>query len=290
MARDWSYDREGDHEGGGKERWLVTYADLITLLMVFFLVMYALAPKGVNENFEKLKSSLSTSLKKTTNPKIGEKDAYTAVGVKEDKKLKATSDEVVESIVTNDPKGNSDVKVHVDERGLIVSLIDTSFFDPGKAVLKPSAVKLLKGMAPSFLKQTNEVRVEGHTDNVPMHSAQFASNWELSAARAAAVVRFLNGQGVVSARLSAVGFADTKPLQSNGTPEGRKRNRRVEIVLVRNPEPKHVSGSLPEGGDAKPAGKNAPKPIEAGTTGNPFSGGATKNPFGGAGFKNPFGK
>ena len=111
MGRDWSYDREGDHEAAGKERWLITYADLVTLLMVFFVVLYALAPKGVNENFEKLKASLSTSLKKTTNPKVGEKDAYTATGVKENKKLQATADSVVESIVTNDPKGNREYVV-----------------------------------------------------------------------------------------------------------------------------------------------------------------------------------
>jgi chemotaxis protein MotB len=283
MGRDWSYDREGDHEGGGKERWLVTYADLITLMMVFFLVMYALAPKGVNENFEKLKASLSTSLKKTTNPKIGEKDAYVSVGTKQDKELRATQEQVVDTIVTQDPKGNRDVKVEVDERGLVVSLIDTSFFDPGSATLKPNAVKLLRGMAAAFLKQTNEVRVEGHTDNVPIHTAQFASNWELSASRAAAVVRLLNAQGVVSSRLSAVGYAETKPLQSNGTPEGRKRNRRVEIVLVRAPEATHKDGKL---ADSKPDATPAP----AKQPDQPFKSNGMANPFEKGGFKNPFSK
>lgn len=283
MARDWSYDREGDHEGGGKERWLITYADLMTLMMVFFVVMYALAPKGVNENFEKLKASLSTSLKKTTNPKVGEQNAYTAVGTKEDKKLKATAETVVDTIVTHDPKGNKDVKVEVDERGLVVSLIDTSFFDPGSAKLKPQAASLLKGMAAGFKKLPNDIRVEGHTDNLPINTPAFPSNWELSSARAASVVRFLDLQGGLSAaRLQAVGYADNKPIASNGTGDGRKRNRRVEIILVRTPEYKPVKGAV--NGGATPGAVEAPvapTPAEPQrqTPVNPFDRGGFPNPF-----------
>jgi chemotaxis protein MotB len=280
MGRDWSYDREGDHEGGGKERWLITYADLVTLLMVFFVVMYALAPKGVNENFEKLKASLSTSLKKTNNPKVGEKNAYTAIGTKEDKKLRATASSVVESIVTNDPKGNRDVKVEVDERGLVVSLIDTSFFDPGSANLKPAAMRVLQGMAASFKKTDNEIRIEGHTDNIPIRSSKFPSNWELSSARASAVVRFLDEKGgLPSSRFSAVGYADIKPLASNGSPEGRKRNRRVEIVLVRMPDPKAVKGGVAPADAPKPAPVEAQQPVAPTQPANPFERNAFPNPF-----------
>jgi chemotaxis protein MotB len=168
-----------------------------------------------------------------------------------------------------------------------VSLIDTSFFDPGSATLKPSAVKLLRGMAPSFLKQSNEIRVEGHTDNVPCHSRAFPSNWELSATRAAAVVRFFSQQGIAKSRLSAVGYADTKAITTNGTPDGRKRNRRVEIVLVRMPDAQKVKGSIGGASDTapKPAAADAAGAVTAPPQRKGFS-----NPFEKGGFKNPFGQ
>src|SRR5690606_4855846 len=116
--------------------------------------------------FDKLKSSLSETLKKTTEGQGGPNQSHVAVGSKEDRQMKATAESVVEAVVATDPK--SEVKVDIDERGVVVSLIDTSFFASGSATLKPNARELLKKMAASFKGLPNDVRIEGHTDNVPI--------------------------------------------------------------------------------------------------------------------------
>lgn len=231
MGRDWSHD---DHEeGGSRERWLVTYADLVTLLLVFFIVMYALSSRISIENFEDLSKSLQASMKKTATPKPGEKPGFLPTDSKETRTFKANATKVIEAVVEANIK--SDVKVDVDQRGMVVSLIDTSFFESGAAVLKPEAAPLLKKIAQSFKGLPNTIRVEGHTDNIPINTRQFPSNWELSSARATAVVRFLSKQaGVPEHRMSAVAYADHKPVASNGTWAGRKRNRRVDIIIERS--------------------------------------------------------
>jgi chemotaxis protein MotB len=263
--KEWLYDRDG--EGNSRERWLVTYADLITLLLVFFIVMYALSSRISGEKFDQLASSLATSMKKSRTPKPSDKTAFSKDLSKEQRQFKATADAVVESLVKTDPK--SDVKIDIDERGLVVSLIDTSFFDPGSAVLKPSAHKTLLAVTKPFLKLKNDLRVEGHTDSTPIHSAKFPTNWELSTSRAASVVRFLiEGTHISSTRVSAAGFADNKPVASNGTAEGRKRNRRVEIIVLKPQEDQPIGAGLSAPASAAPA-TPPPAPRQKGFP-NPF--------------------
>lgn len=232
MGREWLYDSRDDGDGGGRERWLVTYADMITLLLVFFIVMYALSSRISGEKFDALASSLSTSIKKTATPKPSDKYAFQKDDSKQTRKFKATADAVLESIVKTDPK--SDVKIDIDQRGLVVSLIDTSFFDSGSATIKPGGAKMLKKVAANFKALPNDIRIEGYTDNRPIHSARFPSNWELSAGRATSVARFMIDKVRVPAHRVSVGaFADNKPVASNGTADGRKRNRRVDIIILK---------------------------------------------------------
>lgn len=263
--KEWLYDRDG--EGNSRERWLVTYADLITLLLVFFIVMYALSSRISGEKFDQLASSLATSMKKSRTPKPSDKTAFSKDLSKEQRQFKATADAVVESLVKTDPK--SDVKIDIDERGLVVSLIDTSFFDAGSASLKPGAGKTLLAVTKPFIKLKNDIRVEGHTDSTPIHSVKFPTNWELSTSRASSVVRFLIEQTHISAtRVSAAGFADNKPVASNGTAEGRKRNRRVEIIVLKPQEDQPLGAGLPMQPSAAPA-TAAPPPRQKGFP-NPF--------------------
>jgi chemotaxis protein MotB len=129
------------------------------------------------------------------------------------------------------------VETTIDERGLVVRVLtDDLLFDSGKAVLKPSAQPILASVA-AFIRTsqrvTNDVRVEGNTDDVPISTAAFRSNWELSAARATAVLESLLHNGIAAHRLSATAYADQRPLATNASARGRSANRRVELVVLR---------------------------------------------------------
>lgn len=277
MAREWLHDREDGAAGesGGRERWLVTYADLITLLLVFFIVMYASSSRISGEKFDALASSLATSIKKTEKPKVSDKHAFAPDDSKQTRKFKATADSVIQSIVKTDPKSN--VKIDIDERGMVVSLVDTSFFDSGSAKLKPAGQKVLNKVAANFKGLPNEIRVEGHTDSIPIRGGRFASNWELSSARATAVARYMIDHVRLPAhRMSVAAFAENKPVASNGMAEGRKRNRRVDIVILKQEEASPIGAGLPmQVTPSKPAA--APKRGRAEPTAAPKRGFA--NPF-----------
>jgi len=125
------------------------------------------------------------------------------------------------------------VSMDIDERGLIVSLNDTILFDPGKADIISDALNELITVGQALNTVNNYIRVEGHTDNVPISNAQFPSNWELSAVRATTVVRiFVENANIPPEKLSAVGYGEYKPVADNTTPEGRSKNRRVDIILL----------------------------------------------------------
>lgn len=274
MGREWFHDR--DEEGGrSKERWLITYADLITLLLVFFIVMYALSARINMTSFEEVSHSLAAALKRPS-PKPGDKFAYSQDDSKQTRRFKADADAVVKALIKTDPK--SKVKIDIDQRGLIVSLIDTSFFDPGSATLKPTAYTLLERMASNFRTLPNEIRVEGHTDSIPIHTARFPSNWDLSAARAVSVVRFLTAHcGIPAGRLYAVGYGANMPVATNATAQGRERNRRVDIIVERaHDENPALHGIAGNGVAATPAPHPAATPAPA----NPFANGFN-NPFAG---------
>ena len=128
------------------------------------------------------------------------------------------------------------VQTTISRRGLVVRVLtDKVLFDSGQATLKPEGLPLLGEVANLLNLATNhQIAVEGHTDSVPIASAQYPSNWELSTARATTVVRYFISRGVTASRLSAAGYADLHPIASNATDHGRQLNRRVEIVLLRN--------------------------------------------------------
>jgi chemotaxis protein MotB len=127
----------------------------------------------------------------------------------------------------------SKVSLEITRRGLIVSLKEAGFFDSGKATIKPEAYELINTIAEVVTQYNNPMRFEGHTDNIPISSAQFPSNWELSTTRATMAVKYLlNNFDVDSNKISATGYAEFRPLADNATPEGRARNRRVDLVML----------------------------------------------------------
>lgn len=265
--------RRGDHhaEEHADERWLLTYSDMITLLMALFIVLWSMSTVNTSK-FEELKKSLQNAFSgqvlagspsilvgesaiiddgspRNESSSAAESDPAGRGGLfpeleqqlrneqrtRETESLRRAQEAIQTYAVTH---GIADiVQSSIDERGLVIRLLtDRVLFDSGRAVLKPEASPLLDHVATIVEKKaiaTNAIRVEGNTDSVPIATAQFPSNWELSAARAAAVLQHLRRRGVADARLSLAGYADRHPIAPNETAAGRARNRRVEIVVLR---------------------------------------------------------
>jgi len=251
-----------EHEEHIDERWLLTYADMITLLMALFIVLFSISSVNKSE-YEVLQRTLSDAFSGKVFPggkgikEAGGSDANaTSVGSspnaasirpneeggpgnqavkaeaeqKQFERLKAAVDAAI-----RDKGMDGKVRAKVSDRGLEVRLLtDDLLFDSGSAVPKVAGADLLLDIG-QILKvdKDHPVLVEGHTDDVPIASAQFPTNWELSAARATGVVRVLAGGGITPKRLTAQGRADLDAIASNGTLGGRAMNRRVEILLPR---------------------------------------------------------
>jgi chemotaxis protein MotB len=228
------------HDSGGSLRWLLTYADMITLLMAFFIMMYSMSVINISKFHNvaiairsgfggvmpgQSRSILSTDGQISFKPSPLAGDT-TGVAWQVVKPLQA--------YINQTPSAKKTVRVYVDRRGLVVSLrSDKVLFDPGRAEIKAQAYPIMTRIAGVIRSVANEVRVEGHTCNLPTKSVLFASNWELSTTRATNVVRYMiDKQGIPAARLSAAGYADTRPLGPNDTEEHRRRNRRVDFVIL----------------------------------------------------------
>ncbi|MDI3257875.1 MAG: OmpA family protein [Kyrpidia sp.] len=236
-----------------QERWLITYSDLITLLMIFFVVMYTMSKVDMYK-FINLSASLSQALYNqnqiqlkglgTTGliaapPSAGPPSSAppspdylkTPEQVAEERQLAQIKLQLESFIQQQGVAGQ--VVVQDKPRGLLISLRDVILFDTGRADLKPEARKLLDGILPFLTKVDNPLEIEGHTDNRPIHTAQFPSNWELSTARALTVLEYLQSKGVDPHRLSATGYGEWRPVASNDDPAGQALNRRVNITIER---------------------------------------------------------
>jgi chemotaxis protein MotB len=223
------------------ERWLLTYSDLITLLMIFFVVMYA-SSNVDTKKYQQISDSFRLALGSGASPSgtnILTSDTPVTLDV-EAEKIKAAAETTklneVKQKVDTFLKGNQmegSVSTNIEDRGLVISLKDTVIFDNGKADIKPEIKPRLIELGKFLNQLDNFVRVEGHTDSVAMHSYQFDTNWELSAVRATNVIKMLIAESaVVPKRLSAVGYGEFRPVGDNSTEVGRTRNRRVDIIIM----------------------------------------------------------
>lgn len=263
MSRRRGRRREEDSEN--HDRWLITYSDLITLLMIFFVIMYAMSKVDVakfmtltqslaaalhNEQQIPLKNLGSTGLVVPANPtNQGDKTQHpippsSVAQTQNDKALDNLFNQVKSYIATHNLNGN--VTIVNQQRGVQITLRDVVLFNTGQATLLPQAQKLLQGLVPFFQSLNNPVVIEGYTDNVPIDTPQFPSNWELSSARAINVVRFLVSQGISPPRLSGVGYGQYHPVVPNTSAANRAINRRINIVILRtaqNTQPVNATGS-----------------------------------------------
>ena len=241
------------------ERWLVSYADFMTLLFATFVVLYALAQIDIKE-FDKLEESIKAAFNNTLpidggqNVMDGNGENILSQGASMDnnaiippmmeylslKYEKGSMEDIKKQIEKELKNGNiQGVSANVTDRGLVITLNDINiFFKSGSAQLTPTAQKTIDTLGAMIKKKFNNhlIRIEGHTDNLPNNpNSIYPSNWELSSARSSAVARFLISRHSIKSNLfTVVGYGDTKPIDTNATPQGREKNRRIEIVILKN--------------------------------------------------------
>ncbi len=276
--------REEDHDN--HERWMVSYADFITLLFAFFVVMYALS--SVNEGkyrvlsdsmvtaFRNVNINTSSQIPLMTIPPIQIQKstavrAQEAARQKQRDKMRNVAKDIMEVMAPLIEQGK--VRVIETSRGVSIEINDSILFSPGQALLQPPLVKAMQGIAEVLAPTDFPVIIEGHTDNVPIRNAQFPSNWELSAVRATTVLRLFADAGVAAERLTAIGYADTRPVEPNLLADGRARNRRVTILIESAMKEKGTELGLeaapPSPPPAAPAAPVSGAGVDARTAGSP---------------------
>lgn len=250
------------------ERWLVSYADFITLLFAFFVVMYAIS--SVNEGkYKVLSNSLTNAFKNVTavdggkplvvlqgSPpiapgpvlkpdKLPEQQKAEEQKLEQRKKMKNVAGDIMKALQPLVAQGK--VRLLETSRGVTIEINDSILFPAGQAKLQPASVNAMLAIASVLAESDFPITIEGHTDNVPISTPQFPSNWELSAMRATTVLRLFNDGGVGAERLTAIGYGDTRPVETNTTPEGKARNRRVSILIDSNrpEEPTEIGARAP---------------------------------------------
>jgi chemotaxis protein MotB len=239
---------EVEHEN--HERWLVSYADFITLLFAFFTVLYATSQHDVSKAQE-FQRSIQKAFRSFIDfgglmGKYVDHNEATQfipppidVVPQEGTGPKETQDYVERQIdkqMTQGEQKDFIEDIRSDAVGVRVNLAASSFFDAGSALIKEDALPALDKIGNMLERTTNKLIIEGHTDTEPINTGKFPSNWELSAARASTIVRYLIRIHSISAsRMVAVGYADQRPLVPNTTSAGRAKNRRIEILIVTDP-------------------------------------------------------
>lgn len=211
-----------------RDRWLLSYADLMTLLLAMFIVLYAAAD---HERAAKIASALSAQ--------FGDGRAVSAPtgsGVLPAADSLVAARAAIDRVFAINTSLRNRARVKVTERGVVVSLTEAGFFAPADASIREDALPLLDALATALQESATQLRVEGHTDSLPIANARYPSNWELSAARAATVLSHLVKAGVPSSQMSVAGFAGERPVGDNNTAEGRALNRRVDLVVLRSNE------------------------------------------------------
>jgi chemotaxis protein MotB len=220
------------------ERWLVSYADFITLLFAFFVVMFAVSQVD-SKRMGRFTEAFSKALGEDMFPDRGR--GFMPASDPEVKKtgqgegqLPPELAELEKSLKNLSAENDSLKGLQVLERRneLVLRLADNIFFESGDDSLKPPAVLMLHALAPELAKRRVDVRIEGHTDDRPIRTARFRSNWDLSTGRATAVLAKLAAENIEPARLSAAGYGEFRPVAPNAAEEGRKQNRRVDLVVA----------------------------------------------------------
>lgn len=262
MARKKKHPEHVNHE-----RWLISYADFITLLFAFFVVMFAVSQVDTKK-LGHFTEAFSKAVGLDVFPMSGE--SVLAGGTSTDDEQKDTTTEEQGLIEMNGLRSTLQALSQKDAlkglqilrvgNQLVLRLPENLFFESGDSRVKDTATQILKLISPELNARANlEVRVEGHTDDRPVRSGRYRSNWELSTSRAETVMQVLVDSGLPKTRVSIAGYAEYRPVADNATDEGRKQNRRVDLVVtampVQGPSPKGpgAAEAAAEDGSAAPA-------------------------------------
>ncbi|MCW2277636.1 flagellar motor protein MotB [Heliophilum fasciatum] len=252
------------HEEHPDETWLVPYADVLTLLLALFIVMFAVSQTDA-QKFNQLKQTMESIFKGGTGvlsgasvmtsevPNESGTDLQMIQSMRENEELQKMKEQMDQ--FAQDQNLDKQIKTEIYSEGLMVTIRDAALFASGRADINPEANRVLETIAKMLQTMPNEVRIGGHTDNLPIATAEFPSNWDLSAKRALNVMKVvLNSVQLDPVRFMAVGFSEYRPKASNDTEEGRAQNRRVEIFVVRRyPDPSNnVSANSPLTNSAVP--------------------------------------
>ncbi|MDY0300938.1 MAG: flagellar motor protein MotB [Trichlorobacter sp.] len=260
MARKKKPEKHVNHE-----RWLVSYADFITLLFAVFVTLYAMSQTD-KQKVEQVMESLRESFGYSTMAAAGQQGVLDAKDIRQipaikpdmaiipmtrkmppagarrgsgqgqkgqasEKDFKEIQSAIEAYLIKHGAE--KEVSMGITSRGLVVSLKEAGFFDSGSASIKASGYQILNTIVEAMTQYTNPLRIEGHTDNIPINSARFPSNWELSTARSTSVLRhIIKTYQFDPTGISATGYGEYRPIADNSTADGRSRNRRVDIVML----------------------------------------------------------
>lgn len=280
MARKKPHPEHENHE-----RWMVSYADFITLMFAFFVVMFATSQtdkaraQQVSDSVKQAldKGGVAAAVHEILGGTVDEKGKGNAQmkGPGGSQKAKVAPEravlaELLPSLQYLNKELQAEIhdgkiEMHLDPRGLVLSLRQATFFPSGEDAIDPKTYPIVEKIAQTIRELPNQVRLEGHTDSIPIHTARFHSNWELSAARSIGMMELLSDRfEIPRQRMAIAGYADIAPLDSNDTQEGRAHNRRVDIVIlnqqVKSIEPGTTgpgAGASDAPASAKPAGQKS---------------------------------
>jgi len=224
--------------------WLATYADTVTLLLTFFVLLYSLSTVD-SQKLQQIAAAMQSAFSGKADKSILEfnsssgdvpivgKPQITVEAAQENENLEILED-VLTYVKENDLE--NDVQIYEDEKGLNIQMKDSVLFDTGKAELRPDSKNVLDKVSDLIGKVDNKIIIEGHTDNLPINTPSMPNNWHLSSERALSVLDYflVNNKGLNPKRFSAQGCGEYKPIAPNDTNEGRAKNRRVNIIVVTN--------------------------------------------------------
>lgn len=208
--------------------WAVTYGDLMSYLMIFFLVLFSFSITKTDKTKSRKYEESLVNIQKAFGGKADDKRIERAKVQEQEDKVAA---KIKESMASK--QMSSLVQIDSNERRVRLVLTEAVLFDSGRADLKERAKEVLKPIAEELKKLPNDVLVEGHTDNVPIHKGRYNTNWELSMARAYSVIQFMESIGMDPKKLAGIGYGENRSLAENTTNEGRAKNRRIEISLLK---------------------------------------------------------
>jgi chemotaxis protein MotB len=231
----WHIEPQREEE---QEAWLITYLDMLTLLLVMLVIMLAMAGKGEGKQNEQAQLA-STALQIADGPSAAPDLLATPIPL-----IAALPTPPIDAEPSNadvpetlsDMALGDDIEVIVNEGSISFRISSEILFGSGRAELEDAGLDVIDRLVPTLAASRYRIIVEGHTDNLPIQTERFPSNWELSASRASSVVRYLQLAGIEATRLSATGYADTRPIADNREDRGRASNRRVELIMQTEPD------------------------------------------------------